>query len=767
VAERSLPLEHAHAAVDATEGLARVVLRQRFANAHDLPLEITYSLPLPPEAAVSGFSFRIGDKLIVGQVDRKAEARERYEEALTRGHTAALVEQERDTLFTQSLGNVPPRTAIEAEIVLDLKLRYFEDGAFELRLPTTVAPRYLGGAGRVPDVERIAQDVAASPMPVRLTLDATIRGVVDGRIESTTHALAVGGREGAVTAAFREDRGVPLDRDVVLRWRAAKSEAVATARVSRRNGAASAYALVTIMPPLAAAARTPRDLILLLDTSGSMQGLPLEQAKRVAYALVSTLGDSDTLELIAFSSTPQRWKSAAVKMDGRGRGEALVWLSSLQAGGGTEMRDGILEALKSRRKGAQRQVVLVTDGLIGFETEIVRALLDQLPANTRVHTLGVGASVNRTLTSGAARAGHGIEVIADPDEDPERIAARIVARTYAPLVTDVRFTGDTLRSVAPMRLPDLFAGAPITFVAEVDPGGGAVAVTGSTPSGNFRVDVSIPRCAEGEGLAAIEQLFARERAADLEMRAAAGENIDRELEAVGLAHGIATRLTSWIAVSEEPTVDGTMPFKRERMPHELPYGTSAEAFGLRPPMAQVLYQAAAVAPAPMQASAGGFARPEPARGAAAFSPPPAPRSRSADAPTGAPPSPARPKSDERTLVSRLLKTFMPSKEDQGESEAKTMPKGGRAFRTVVVVRRDRELVIAVSVQSAFTWDAPATVTLVLTNGERRVAHVKKSPHAGALTIGTEIRIFLDVEGGTDGELQGVELADGTWFLIQA
>ena len=139
----ALPLTAVSATATCAAGIARVVLRQRFANDSALPLEVTYSLPLPAEAAVSGFAFTLGERRVVGEVDRRASARSRYEHALATGHTASLVEEERDTLFTQSLGNVPPHTAIDAEITLDLRLRYLDEGRWELRLPTTVAPRYL------------------------------------------------------------------------------------------------------------------------------------------------------------------------------------------------------------------------------------------------------------------------------------------------------------------------------------------------------------------------------------------------------------------------------------------------------------------------------------------------------------------------------------------------------------------------------------------------------------------------------------------------
>ncbi|MFO0668868.1 MAG: VIT and VWA domain-containing protein [Polyangiaceae bacterium] len=456
-AGRTLPLRHAHVIVDARGGLARLVLQQRFENPHEVPLEITYSLPLPAEAAVSAFSFRIGDRRVVGQVDKKARARARYEEAIATGHTAALVEQERDTLFTQTLGNVPPGTAIEAEIVVDMKLRFLDDaraaggGAWELRVPTTVAPRYLGEVGRVIDAERVAQDVSATAMPVHMTIEARLDATSASgtNAESPSHPIVAAfesgiedGRGPHAVVRFQNAEGVSLDRDVVVRWPAARAEVAATAHVERAAGAEHAYALLTITPPRGAIASVPRDLILLLDTSGSMGGLPIEQAKRVSLALIESLAPTDTLEMISFSSSPKPWKRGALPMTPANRAAAIAWLSGLSASGGTEMRDAIVKALAPLRAGAQRQVVLVTDGLIGFEIEIVREILDRLPFGSRVHTVGVGSGINRTLTAGAARAGRGVEVIADAHED----------RSASPLASSrgpTRLSSPTSRFAAP------------------------------------------------------------------------------------------------------------------------------------------------------------------------------------------------------------------------------------------------------------------------------------------------------------------------------
>ncbi|HEX4458270.1 MAG TPA: VIT domain-containing protein, partial [Polyangia bacterium] len=166
---RVLPLVGTTVKASARAGIARVTLEQKFKNPHDEPLAVSYRLPLPADGAVSAFSFTAGDKRIVGEIDRRQAARDRYEEAIATGHTAALLDEERTALFTQELGNIPPHATIVAEIVVDQKLGWIDsEGAWEWRFPTVAMPRYLGATGRVADAAQLAHDVVADgPLTAR------------------------------------------------------------------------------------------------------------------------------------------------------------------------------------------------------------------------------------------------------------------------------------------------------------------------------------------------------------------------------------------------------------------------------------------------------------------------------------------------------------------------------------------------------------------------------------------------------------------------
>jgi Ca-activated chloride channel family protein len=305
----------------------------------------------------------------------------------------------------------------------------------------------------------------------------------------------------------------------------------------------------------------------------------------VVAAVIETLGDEDRIELIEFGSAPVRWREGATAATRQAKREAINWVKALRASGATEMRTAIIEALRTVRQGAQRQVILVTDGQIGFERQVVEEICDRLPASSRLHTVGVGSAVNRSLTGPAARAGHGVEVVVGIGEDPEKAAQRLAARTGSPLLVDLSVGGSALVERAPSRLPDLFGQAPALLGLSLRPEGGELVLRGRTPEGGWEQRIQVEPVAEGTGNEAIAALFGREKVEDLEMRLAAGGSageIEREIERVGIEHRISTRLTSWIAVSEERTVDPNDPRRSVRQPHELPFGMSAEGLGLRP-----------------------------------------------------------------------------------------------------------------------------------------------------------------------------------------
>src|SRR5262245_10042176 len=267
---QALPLRGVALAAEAGGGLARAVLEQRFVNSHAEPLRVTYLVPLPVDGALAGYAIRVGDRRIVGEVDRIRTARERFETALIEGRSAGLVDQERPNLFTLELGNVPPGAEVVAELTIDQRLAWLDEGAWEWRFPTVVAPRYLGAEGRVPDGERVTVDVVETPTGIGVSLALVIRdGLREGRPpESPSHPLRMTWGSAGVEIAFGHEGTVALDRDVVVHWAVARPAAGLALDTGRpaadRPHADAAYGLVTLVPPAAeeGAPLFPRDLVV-------------------------------------------------------------------------------------------------------------------------------------------------------------------------------------------------------------------------------------------------------------------------------------------------------------------------------------------------------------------------------------------------------------------------------------------------------------------------------------------------------------------------
>ncbi|HEU4535459.1 MAG TPA: VIT domain-containing protein, partial [Polyangiaceae bacterium] len=280
---RALSLVSTSLRATAAGGVARVVVEQRFRNVHAEALSVTYTLPLPADGAVSGFAFEIGARRVVGEVDHRRSARERFEQALVEGKTAALLEQERTSVFTQQIGNIPPGEDVVAEIVIDQRLAWTDEGGWEWRFPTVVAPRYAHEPGRVADAAAIAVSVSDAPLEARAAFELAIgdalsadrNGFRRARPESPSHPVDVDVEDDGAGARVRlaSAEGARLDRDVVVRWRVAARAVGVGARPARPPEGArqgdDAYALLTLVPPARDAGFRPvaRDLIVLLDTS--------------------------------------------------------------------------------------------------------------------------------------------------------------------------------------------------------------------------------------------------------------------------------------------------------------------------------------------------------------------------------------------------------------------------------------------------------------------------------------------------------------------
>ncbi|MCU0657898.1 MAG: VWA domain-containing protein [Polyangiaceae bacterium] len=558
-------------------GHAAVVWRQRFCNEELAPIEAVYTMPLPAGAAMTRLSLEAGGRRIEGEVRPREEALQVYEEALAAGDGAALLEQERDEVATLSAGSILPGEEVTVEVEF-LEPLQAQEGALRWRLPTRVAPRYIPGQStgvrdgygtslstrQVPDAGKVTPpEVPWAPYGFGLSMLVDLGVAV--RVESPSHRIRVeevGGEARRVSLAQAVEG---MDRDLVIEVQpeARQAEAAVMLRTHREEGSPGYFAL-TLVPDLGGRSpEGPRRIALVLDVSGSMEGASLERAVEAARLCLRHLQPGDLFLLLAFSDEIQRMDGYGLRVfDEDSLRRADRWLRGLQAGGGTEMKAPLLEALQQVHEGV---VVLLTDGQVANEDEILQAAR-ATGSRARVYGFGVGTEVCEGLLRGLARASGGAVELIHPGEAIEARVLGQVARALASRVEDIEVLWDGVEvdGLSPALLPPLVEGQVWSLFGRYHtPGTGRLLLVGRRADAPFEVDVplSFPARSEAPG---IPRLWARERIRELEQ--AAPQEPDTRWQIIELAthHGLASRHTSLVVVERRDgeRVAATMPRAR-------------------------------------------------------------------------------------------------------------------------------------------------------------------------------------------------------------
>jgi len=449
-----LPLQHTDVRISVSGFVARATVTQRYTNPFEAPIEAVYVFPLPDKAAVDGMTMRVGEKLIRGEIKRRDEARRIYEQAKAEGKRTGLLEQERPNIFTQSLGNIMPGDDIRVEITYVDILEFRDEGSYELVFPMVVGPRYIpgspvgsggegqGGSGwspdtdQVPDASRITPPVlepgqrSGHDINLEVTLDAAvkIRGV-----HSVSHAVDITEvSESKRTVRLHSSDTLP-NKDFVLRYEVA-GKAPEMAFITHHSPERGGYFTFIALPPqqVSAADAVARDLIFILDTSGSMSGFPLDKSKQAMEKLIDGMRPSDRFNVVRFAGdTGTLWPEPRPKTPAN-VSAAKQFVAGLRASGGTEMRQGIVEALGQPSDPQRLRIAfLLTDGYVGNEEGIL-ASIEKERRTARVFTLGVGSSVNRYLLDRAAVVGRGEAFYVRQDEDAGAVIERFFKRVDRP-----------------------------------------------------------------------------------------------------------------------------------------------------------------------------------------------------------------------------------------------------------------------------------------------------------------------------------------------
>jgi len=597
----ALPLSRVDIKARVAERIAEVTVTEIFQNSYTEHLEAVYIFPIAGGAAVSSFEMQVKDRVIKGIVEERAEARRQYRQALEEGKRAAFLEKERDDVFTVQVGNLPPGEEVTIRLTYSERLPFFEDGTTEIRLPLVVAPRYIPGSPLVrdqvgqgveqdtdvvPDASRITPPRLAEGMDpkvglaikVELLPDGTAGGLAD--LSCSQHATKTAMQSGAVTVELsREDER--LNRDFVLRWRLAGSS-VATTFLMHHSQEGKAHGMISIIPPRREGfLGMARDVVFLLDRSGSMEGVKMGSAARACSLLLSTLEPRDRFAIQAFDDRVE-WLTHGKNRHFMNANEAGIekgdkYLRTIEARGGTELYLSIGDALqmisRERQSTAMPVIVVLTDGQVGDEARILKRIQKEI-GDVRVFTVGIDTAVNEGFLSRLASLGGGTSAFVAPGENLENALRAIGREIGAPLVVDVSITdidaGIDKDSQAPERIADLFAGRSTTvyFTAK---GKGKVKIRGRYTDGSPFEEECEARELEFPALA---HLWARTRIADLEDMFRLAPDAQSALKAqiirISKEHTILTKFTAFVVVDESEIVNRDGATRTVVQPVEMP-----------------------------------------------------------------------------------------------------------------------------------------------------------------------------------------------------
>jgi Ca-activated chloride channel family protein len=598
------PLKHTSVRGAISGYVARVTVTQIFENTASDKIEAVYTFPLPDDSAVDDMTIQIGDRTVRGLIKKREDARAIYEHARSTGHLAALLDQERPNIFTQAVANIMPGEQVSVTISY-LQVLQYEAGSYEFVFPMVVGPRYIPGqpvgqqgggwppdTRKVPDASRITPPVArpgtraGHDISLELSIDA---GVPIQKLHSKSHEIDLDQPAGnTATVKLRNEATIP-NKDFILRYQVAGkqiSDAVLSQWMPGSTKATGGYFTLILQPPaqVEQSEITPKELVFVVDTSGSMYGFPLDKAKELMDRALDELYPGDTFNLITFSGDEHILFPEPVFPTAENIRIAKEFMQGRRGSGGTEMMKAIRAALDpSDKQDHLRVVCFITDGFVGNDMEIIGEI--QKHPNARVFSFGIGNSVNRFLLSGMAKAGRGDVEFVNLSDKAGKAADRLYQKLRSPLLTDIAIDwgGLPVKEVYPQRIPDLFSGKPLVLMGRyAAPANGTIHLRGKRNGEDFVRDIPVRLSANGQKAIVLPTLWARQKVDDLMSQDWVGAqqgsprpDMKDAVTELGLDYRMMTQYTSFVAVEEQVVTKDGQP-RTVQVPVEMPEGVSYE-----------------------------------------------------------------------------------------------------------------------------------------------------------------------------------------------
>ena len=575
--------------------VARARVTQHFINPTAQWREGVYVFPLPEHAAVDQLHMQIGDRIVEGQIQEKAAARTTYDKAKANGVKASLVEQQRPNLFTASVAHLGPGEEVAVTIEYEETLRY-DSGTFRLRFPLAITARYTPAGSSDDTLEGPGDGIATggddavvspptlprgspptNPVSLHVGVDA---GFPLTLVKSASHRIDVKEDVAHHYDVTLADDIVAADRDFELAWTPDVGNVPGAALFTEsRDG--KTWALLMVLPPSVASTApiAPREAIFIVDTSGSMSGVSIAQAREAVAFALSRLKPGDRFNVIEFNSVTRPLFTAPMPVDAATLARARAFVAGLRADGGTEMKPALAAALESPIvDGFVQQVVFITDGAVGNEQELLR-LIDARARSRRLFTVGIGPGPNTWFLRKAAQAGRGTATFISDVRDVKARMSELYAKLENPALTDIGVAWSAQADAYPRAVPDLYLGEPVVLTAQFATPRVSLSLTGRRGSEAWGEMLPL---AAGQPAKGIGALWARDRIEALSDAMVNGDaaSIKPLIVETALAHHLVSKYTSLVAVDVTPTLPPGVASESTLIPVNLPAGSDAELGGL-------------------------------------------------------------------------------------------------------------------------------------------------------------------------------------------
>lgn len=533
--------------------IADVTVTQHYKNDGERPVEAIYVFPGSTDAAVYAFEMQVNDRLVIAEINEKNQARAIYEEAKEAGKTTSLLEQTDNAFFQTNVGNILPGDDIR------VTLRYVETlipdrGQYTFSFPIirqtsegASLPEGIAGTSRISPTNQIGFDML-------IELHA---GMPIAEIASPTHQIETD-HPSAYSAyiALNEDDLFNNDKDFILRYRLA-GDAIQTGLLSYQ-GQDENYFLLMAQPPqhVTGDEIPPREYLFVVDVSGSMQGLPIDIAKRATSDMLLQLRDIDLFNVYTFAGGNEQLATQSVRASAANVDAALEMVNASNPMGGTNLHPVLLKISNTPvQPGISRSVIVLTDGGINAGTETLQLVRENLHFQN-LFAVGIGNFRNQYIVEGLAHSGRGQAFVADNPMQADILVDKLIQYISQPVLTDISVNfpdGIEVYDVIPHNIPDVFSERPVYLVGKWQGAwNGPLTINGIAGDREYSAEYMPAFTGDNAKLSAIRLLWAREQLRDWEVDQQFGDyQLQQDITRLGLDYSLVTPYTSFVAVDYE------------------------------------------------------------------------------------------------------------------------------------------------------------------------------------------------------------------------